>query len=803
MHSRSATALLVALLSLAAAASVAAQTPPQQLPLVQAGNFAYQGKFTLPDKDSAGVQTTWGANALGIGGDGTSLYYGCVYGAAVVRVRIPTMGGVATQIDPCRGVPNLNAINPNDPNAKLLGGVLAWNGRVILSGYAYYDGGGTATTSHFVGAAIDTASGPYKVGTEQPGLVAGYMGVIPAEWRTLLGGPALTGQCCIAIISRSSYGPSVSVFNPDHLGTQSSVPATMLVGYPQAHQTIGTYEGSGAGGYNGSTKMGGVAFPAGTRSVLFVGRQGGAFCYGAGTTNQALHMTPNPAGDLWCYDPTSSDKGAHGYPYRHQVWAYDANDLLAVKRGAKQPWDVRPYATWTLTDMDNAGSATIRGATYDAATRRLYVTGDTAGATPTVHVYEITNAVLQPTAPTEVCGDGIDNDGDGLIDEGCAPTPVAEVCGDGIDNDLDGLVDEGCTPIVVEVCGDGLDNDGDGLIDENCAERTVEVCGDLIDNDGDGLIDENCVQVKVEICGDNIDNDNDGLIDEGCVTPAALPGAPVGVYGAVKQSTVSLRWSPPLTGGIATSYLVEAGVAPGQTVYSTPVGLLTTVSVPNVGIGKYYVRVRAKNANGTSAASKEVVVSVGCSTRPRRVSGLSATSLSGLVNLTWSDADGCSGSSYSVAVGTTVGASDVQTLTADTTTSSSRLPKGSYFARVTVLSDAGQSETTDLRFDVGGDTCVTPRFRTKLKSVVTGRRVSLGWTPLDPDTAKADDQLAPVSYLIEAGSASGAANFGKASMARSGSFLNDVPPGVYFVRVRPMNGCGVGRASNEVKVQVQ
>lgn len=48
-----------------------------------------------------------------------------------------------------------------------------------------------------------------------------------------------------------------------------------------------------------------------------------------------------------------------------------------------------------------------------------------------------------PPPPAEVCGDGIDNDQDGLIDEGCAPPPV-EVCGDGVDNDKDGQVDEGC-----------------------------------------------------------------------------------------------------------------------------------------------------------------------------------------------------------------------------------------------------------------------------------------------------------------------------------------------------------------------
>ena len=71
------------------------------------------------------------------------------------------------------------------------------------------------------------------------------------------------------------------------------------------------------------------------------------------------------------------------------------------------------------------------------------------------------------------CGDGIDNDKDGLVDEGCPPAPV-EICGDGIDNDKDGLVDEGCPPAPVEICGDGIDNDKDGLVDEGC----TEICGD-------------------------------------------------------------------------------------------------------------------------------------------------------------------------------------------------------------------------------------------------------------------------------------------------------------------------------------
>ncbi|MBN2373801.1 SBBP repeat-containing protein [bacterium] len=80
-------------------------------------------------------------------------------------------------------------------------------------------------------------------------------------------------------------------------------------------------------------------------------------------------------------------------------------------------------------------------------------------------------------------------------------------CGNGIDDDADGFVDEGC-PETDSHCGNTVDDDGDGFIDEGCPE-TDDECGNLIDNDGDGHIDEGCPGS----CQDGIDNGGDGDLD--------------------------------------------------------------------------------------------------------------------------------------------------------------------------------------------------------------------------------------------------------------------------------------------------
>ena len=69
-------------------------------------------------------------------------------------------------------------------------------------------------------------------------------------------------------------------------------------------------------------------------------------------------------------------------------WGYDGVDLYAVHTGAKQPWEVKPYATWTLSLP--FGSSSIGGAAYDAAHGLIYISQQYAnGADPVNHAFKV------------------------------------------------------------------------------------------------------------------------------------------------------------------------------------------------------------------------------------------------------------------------------------------------------------------------------------------------------------------------------------------------------------------------------
>jgi hypothetical protein len=106
---------------------------------------------------------------------------------------------------------------------------------------------------------------------------------------------------------------------------------------------------------------------------------------------------------------------------------------------------------------------------------------------------------------------------------------------------------------------------------------------------------------------------NEIVITVGPVAPcAALPNPPTGLIGFTGGSKISLSWKAPLGGCPPTSYVVEAGSAPGlaNLAQGDTGNAQTSYVVPGVSTGVYYVRVRAKNAGGTSFPSNEIVLTV-------------------------------------------------------------------------------------------------------------------------------------------------------------------------------------------------
>lgn len=393
-------------------------------PLLQESSLVYQGAFRLPQLPCNSPTYgcfAYGGTALAYNATNHSLYMvGHPYGGLTAEVSIPALVNssnlsdlnVATLLQPFADAVEgqRNAVNPTDPNSHPIAGQFVYGGRLIIAVESYYDGSGTQKTSHFAHPLnLATAApfvGPVKVGSLYPGYVDGYMTAVPPEWQSLFGGPALTGNCCLNIISLQSNGPSVSVFDPTQIGTSDPVPAVLLVGYP--HSTpLGTGWGTQSTLFNGTTMITGVVFPAGTRSVLFFGRQGiGPFCYGAGTSTSSLAGTQVAgAGDIWCYDPATSAKGVHAYPYVYQVWAYDANDLLAVKNGSKQPYEIQPYAVWTFTlpFENSAGLNKIGGAAYDEQDGLIYVSQECAdpNCDPIIHAFKVMDGA-PPNPPASV-----------------------------------------------------------------------------------------------------------------------------------------------------------------------------------------------------------------------------------------------------------------------------------------------------------------------------------------------------------------------------------------------------------------
>jgi hypothetical protein len=252
-----------------------------------------------------------------------------------------------------------------------------------------------------------------------------------------------------------------------------------------------------------------------------------------------------------------------------------------------------------------------------------------------------------------------------------------------------------------------------------------------------------------------------------------------------------------------TSYVIEAGSAPtlaNLANFSTG-NALTIFQASGVGPGTYYVRVRAQNAAAISAASNEVVVTVGMAMPPGPPTGLSATFRMGSVQLLWiAPASGDRPFTYLIQFGSSSGASDVatvQTGNANTFFDARAGLLGVYHARVVAANAAGVSPASnEVLVDLPGHgTCFGPfEPPTGLVASVTGATLTLNFTPPRFDG----------SSVVRAGTATGTSDLGHFDVGYPPVVFAGVPRGTYFISVAGRNrDCGVGPFSNEVAITIQ
>lgn len=386
---------------------------PSTLPLLQLADLSYAGGFRLPRNTHTGEGYSFGGLLVAHNPSRNSLFVSNRAGKlsevtipAAVNTADPNAMPFATYLqdfsDPTEG--HMRQIASSGAN---IDGLLVVGNRLYGTGAIYYDAQNTQTVSHY--SRSTNLSEPSFIGMSQvwetgkTGFVSGYLATVPPEWQSLLGGPAITGQCCIPVVWRTSWGPSAFAWNPADIGRVNPVSATPLLYYPSEHQTLGPWLGSNPT-YGGNVQMGGLAIIAGTRTALYIGRNAmGVFCYGNGTSNPSEAGQLGPDGTAYCYDPTNPYKGPHGYPYRYQIWAYDLNEFVKVKAGLKQPWEVVPYGVWPLNFPTAEPGTHVGGVGYDASRQMLYVSQmfadhDGYEDRPVIHALKVNAATSAPPA---------------------------------------------------------------------------------------------------------------------------------------------------------------------------------------------------------------------------------------------------------------------------------------------------------------------------------------------------------------------------------------------------------------------
>lgn len=393
---------------------------------LQESSIQYLGSFKIPLTSSSGKSYQYGAWGIGFYNDpthGPSLF---VRGHDTDNGSIGQLSIPATlSTDIYANLPQSTEIQPLTDITDGIGhtglytgesewefyGILPYNGRLILGATTDYITADGQTATH-AASGLDLSVNNDFTGYESFGgsgytsrYIGGYMATIPTNKQTLFGGAkAVTGGVAHSIVSTTSLGPALNLFDPDKIDTEPSPhPVTTLLRYSSASGTGLSSSCPNTGMcedvlFNVNSVVGGVIIPSEYDTVLFIGSHDIAdndgFCYSTVeccSSNQQCDSSGfSPTGPYTGYNtPVCTDgKGEHSDSMSNVMWAYNLNDLVAVYNGTKTVSEPVPQLWTNVMAFMNSGACAprVKGVAYDDVSRKIYVA---AGSNPQIYVFKI------------------------------------------------------------------------------------------------------------------------------------------------------------------------------------------------------------------------------------------------------------------------------------------------------------------------------------------------------------------------------------------------------------------------------
>jgi len=270
----------------------------------------------------------------------------------------------------------------------------------------------------------------------------------------------------------------------------------------------------------------------------------------------------------------------------------------------------------------------------------------------------------------------------------------------------------------------------------------------------------------------------DGVPNAVVAAPPPPPGAPSNLRATVTGNQVVLSWDP--ASGAVAGYVLEAGLAPGETLASLPTGSSAPAFSLNAPSGAFYVRVYAIGGGGRGPASNEIHLLVNVPQPPSAPANFRGLANGSDLALSWTNTSaGGQPTGLQLEVSGAVSGSLVWPLSESFTFAG--VPHGTYTFTVRAVNATGSSlASTPITLAFPGTCPGVPQAPANFVVSRQGSQVSLAW---DPPTGGP----AVTSYVLVV--------TGDAVLAlpmTSRTISGAVPSGVYQLAVRALNPCGAG-----------